>query len=91
MLADLLDELPMDDAAEFLEDLPDPKADRLLDLMEDEEAQEVRELLGYEDETAGRLMSTGCVCDSPPMDDRRNGGIPAIPGGTGDSGIFIRC
>ncbi len=56
-LADLLDELPMDDAVEFLEDLPDPKADRLLNLMEDEEAQEVRELLGYEQETAGRLMS----------------------------------
>jgi magnesium transporter len=57
ILADLLEELPMDDAAEFLEDLPDPKVDRLLDLMEDEEAQEVRELLGYQDETAGRLMS----------------------------------
>jgi magnesium transporter len=56
-LADLLEELPMDDAAEFLYDLPDPKADRLLDLMEDEEAQEVRELLSYQDETAGRLMS----------------------------------
>jgi magnesium transporter len=56
-LADLLDELPMDDAAEFLDDLPDPKADRLLGLMEHEEAQEVRELLSYEDETAGRLMS----------------------------------
>lgn len=56
-LADLLDELPMDDAAEFLEDLPDPMADRLLDLMEPIEAGEVRELLGYEDESAGRLMS----------------------------------
>jgi magnesium transporter len=56
-LADLLDELPMDDAAEFLEDLPDPVAGRLLELMEPEEAQEVRELLGYEQETAGRLMT----------------------------------
>jgi magnesium transporter len=56
-LADLLDELPMDDAVEFLGDLPDPMADRLLDLMEHEEAQEVRELMGYEQSTAGRLMS----------------------------------
>lgn len=56
-LADLLDELPMDDAAEFLEDLPDRKAARLLDLMEPEEAEGVRELLSYEDETAGRLMN----------------------------------
>ena len=56
-LADLLDELPMDDAAEFLEDLPEPVAGRLLDLMEDDEAEDVRELLSYEEETAGRLMS----------------------------------
>ncbi|HZD10925.1 MAG TPA: magnesium transporter [Candidatus Binatia bacterium] len=57
-LADLLDELPMDDAAEFLEDLPDPTASRLLGLMEPEEAREVRVLLHYEEETAGRLMTT---------------------------------
>ncbi len=60
-LADLLDELPMDDAAEFLEDLPEPVADRLLDLMEPEEAEDVRELLGYEEETAGRLMTRDVV------------------------------
>lgn len=56
-LADLLDELPMDDAAEFLEELPDPVAGRLLELMEPDEAEEVRELLAYEEETAGRLMT----------------------------------
>jgi len=56
-LADLLDELPMDDAAEFLEDLPDDLTDRLIMLMEPEEAAEVQELLGYEEESAGRLMT----------------------------------
>jgi magnesium transporter len=56
-LADLLDELPMDDAAEFLEDLPEPVAGRLLGLMEEDEAEDVRELLSYEEETAGRLMT----------------------------------
>ncbi len=56
-LADLLDELPMDDAAEFLDDLPDQVADRLIGLMEPNEADDVRELLSYEDETAGRLMT----------------------------------
>jgi magnesium transporter len=60
-LADLLDELPMDDAAEFLEDLPDLTAARLLDLMEPEEAREVQALLRYEEDTAGRLMSTDVV------------------------------
>ena len=57
-LADLLDELPMDDAAEFLDDLPELTATRLLDLMEPGEARDVRELLRYETETAGRLMTT---------------------------------
>jgi magnesium transporter len=56
-LADLLDELPMDDAAEFLEDLPNDMTDHLLGLMEPEEAEEVRELLAYKEETAGRLMT----------------------------------
>lgn len=60
-LADLLDELPMDDAAEFLEDLDDPISERLLSLMEPEEAEEVRELLGYEEESAGRLMTRDVV------------------------------
>lgn len=60
-LADLLDELPMDDAAEFLEDLPDEISDRLIGLMEPEEAAEVQELLAYEEETAGRLMTRDVV------------------------------
>lgn len=56
-LAVLLDELPMDDAAEILDDLPDPISDRLLELMDDTEAEEVREILAFEDGTAGRLMN----------------------------------
>ena len=56
-LADLLDELPMDDAAEFLDELPSETATRLLGLMEPEEAEDVREILSYEEETAGRLMT----------------------------------
>ncbi|MBE2220437.1 MAG: magnesium transporter [Anaerolineae bacterium] len=56
-LADLLDELPMDDAAEFLEDLDDEQADRLIKLMEPEDRAEVKELLSYEEESAGRLMT----------------------------------
>ena len=56
-LADLLEGLPMDDAAEFLDELPEDTASHLLKLMEPEEAEDVRELLSYEDETAGRLMT----------------------------------
>jgi len=57
-LADLLDELPVDDAAAFLADLPDPVSARLLKLMEPKKARKVRQLLYYEDESAGRLMNT---------------------------------
>ncbi len=60
-LADLLDELPMDDAAEFLEDLPEEVSSKLLSLMEPEEAEDVRELLAYEENTAGRLMNRDVV------------------------------
>jgi magnesium transporter len=56
-LADLLDELPMDDAAEFLEDLDEEQADRLIKLMEPEDRAEVKELLSYEEDSAGRLMT----------------------------------
>ncbi|MDA0241915.1 MAG: magnesium transporter [Chloroflexi bacterium] len=58
ILANILDELPMDDAAEFLEDLPDEVSDRLLDLMEPEWAEDVREILSYDENSAGRLMTT---------------------------------
>lgn len=61
MLADLLDELPMDDAAEFLEDLDNKQADRLIELMEPEDRAEVEELLSYEEDTAGRLMTRTVV------------------------------
>jgi magnesium transporter len=60
-LADLLDELPMDDAAAFLEDLPEPVAGHLLTLMAPEEAGEVQQLLHYGEETAGRLMTRDVV------------------------------
>lgn len=60
-LADLLEELPADDAVEFLEDLPDNVADRLLGLMEPEAVDDIRELLSYEEETAGRLMTRDVV------------------------------
>jgi magnesium transporter len=56
-LADMLDELPMDDAAEFIDQLPSDTATRLLSLMEPDEAEDVRNILSYQDETAGRLMN----------------------------------
>lgn len=56
-LADLLEELPMDDAARLLADLPPETAEGLIELMQPEDAAEVRDLLSYEENTAGRLMT----------------------------------
>lgn len=60
-LADLLENLPVDDVVEFLEDLPDDVSERLIGLMEPEEAAEVQEMLAYEEDTAGRLMTTDVI------------------------------
>jgi Mg/Co/Ni transporter MgtE len=47
-----------DDAADLLSDLPDAHAEQLLQQMEPEEAADVKELLAYEEETAGGVMTT---------------------------------
>ncbi len=59
-IADLLDRLPMDDAAEVIaEASPEQQETLLADLSAraPEDAEEVRELLAYEENTAGRLMT----------------------------------
>ncbi|HEV2495803.1 MAG TPA: CBS domain-containing protein [Terriglobia bacterium] len=56
--ADLVEEMPPDEAADVLQELsPETSAEVLAD-MGKEEAKEVRELLGFEDKTAGALMTT---------------------------------
>jgi Mg/Co/Ni transporter MgtE len=50
-----------DEAADVLNDLPDEKAEELLGLMEGQEQEDVAELLEYEDDTAGGLMTTEFV------------------------------
>jgi CBS domain-containing protein len=59
--ADILEWMSPDDAADVLGDLPDAKAEDLLNRMDDEEQAEVAELLPYEDDTAGGLMTTEFV------------------------------
>ncbi|MGZ8847610.1 MAG: magnesium transporter MgtE N-terminal domain-containing protein [Pyrinomonadaceae bacterium] len=59
--ADILEHMSPDEAADVLGDLPEEKAEDLLNRMEDEEQIEVAELLSYEDDTAGGLMTTEFV------------------------------
>ncbi|HUU14898.1 MAG TPA: CBS domain-containing protein [Terriglobia bacterium] len=56
--ADIVEEMPPDEAADVLQELsPETSAELLAD-METEEAKEVRELLAFEENTAGALMTT---------------------------------
>jgi magnesium transporter len=55
--ADMLQNIPSDDVAPILQLLPDEMRDSILDKMADKPSEEVQELLHYEEETAGRIMS----------------------------------
>ncbi len=57
-IAGLLQELSPDDATEYIAAMPGESASRMLELMRDEEAQDVQDLLQYDEETAGRIMTT---------------------------------
>src|SRR5918912_3239396 len=59
--ADILEWMSPDEAADVLGDLPEDKAEDLLNRMETEEQADVAELLPYEDDTAGGLMTTEFV------------------------------
>lgn len=59
--ADLLEEMSPDDAADVLEELDEDKARELFALMEEDEKADVAELMFYEHDTAGGLMTTELV------------------------------
>lgn len=54
---DILEEMEPDEAADLLGDLPAELSEDLLSKMEQDDAEEVKELLAYEDWTAGGLMT----------------------------------
>ena len=63
--ADILEEMAPDEAADLLQDIPDERAITLLGLMDAEDAKDVQELLLYEEDTAGGLMSNDFIAASP--------------------------
>ncbi len=56
--ADVLEKMPADEAADILEELEDEKAEMLLKEMDAELSREVRELLEYDDDLVGSIMTT---------------------------------
>jgi len=59
--ADIVEEMAPDEAADVLQQLPPETSAGLLADMEKEGANEVRELLGFEEKTAGALMTTDFI------------------------------
>lgn len=57
-ISDIVEEMAPDDAADLIGELSTIRSEQVLHLMESEEQQEVRELLQYDEETAGGLMTT---------------------------------
>ena len=56
--ADILEEMEPDEAADVLGDVSAEKREDILEEMEPEDAEDVKELLVYDDKTAGGLMTT---------------------------------
>ncbi len=56
--ADIVEEMPPDEAADVLQEMPPEASAEVLAGMEHDEATEVRGLLGFEENTAGALMTT---------------------------------
>jgi magnesium transporter len=66
-VADILEEMSPDEATDLLAEMPDARRQGLLKLMEADDAEEVRELLRYDEDTAGGLMTTEYVAVTPDM------------------------
>jgi magnesium transporter len=56
--ADIIEEMDSDDAADLLGELSEEQQEQLLREMDAETAEDLRELVAYDDETAGGLMTT---------------------------------
>jgi magnesium transporter len=56
-ITELFQIIPSDDAAPILELLPEDMKESILAAMEEKPSEDVKELLHYEEETAGRIMS----------------------------------
>jgi CBS domain-containing protein len=59
--ADILEEMSPDDAVDVLDEMSDEKSEQLFSLMEEDEKADVAELMHFEHDTAGGLMTTEFV------------------------------
>ena len=57
-LTEIVEELDSDDAVDIVSEMDEEIAEQVLDTLEPEESAELRELLSYDEDTAGGLMAT---------------------------------
>jgi len=57
-LISVIHEMADDDSAVFIRSLPDDLAEQILAALHDEQSEDVEHLLGYDEDTAGGIMST---------------------------------
>lgn len=57
-LISLVHKMADDDSAELIRNLPEELAEAILDKLHDEQSDDVEQLLGYDEDTAGGIMST---------------------------------
>ena len=60
-LSAIVDDMPSDEATDIIADLPEEQAQEVLDRIDTEDSAEVRELLQYDEDTAGGLMQLELV------------------------------
>lgn len=60
-IAEIIDEMDSDDAADLIAELPEDRARAILEKIEPEESEDLKELLKYEEDTAGGLMQSEMV------------------------------
>ena len=75
-----------DEAADVLSELEEETSEEILDEMDSEPKTEVRELLEFEEDTAGGMMNTEYVVAARQRHrDRRDGGAQGQRGPAGDA------
>ncbi len=60
-LTEIVSELPPDDAADVLGEMDDEESEEILEQMPDEKSEQIEELLEYDEETAGGIMTPDVV------------------------------
>ncbi|MCL4535265.1 MAG: CBS domain-containing protein [Bacteroidetes bacterium] len=66
-VADIVEEMSPDDAVDLLAEMDEKKAQEIIGLMEPEAAEDVKELIGYEEDSAGGIMTTEFLAFRPDL------------------------